>query len=277
MIAGSTAGFLEHLVMFPVDTIKTRLQVDPSRRQSRYTGLRNALLQISQKEGLLRLYRGAPLVLFTALPSHACYFGAYEGTRMTLRAGRNEYNVLKTALSGAAATFAHDLVVTPVDVIKQRLQMEGSPFRNAWDCFSKTTWHQLYRSYPTTVMLNIPFVSVHFVAYESSKLFAKKMEYSSEESMGHHLLYGGFAGGLAGFFSTPLDVIRTRIQTDCECGKRPVSCVFKSVWRREGLKGLFSGAGARTCYFVPSAAITWSVYEYAKSSLGWEVPDEYVA
>lgn len=278
MIAGSSAGFMEHLVMFPVDTIKTRFQVEPSLRGVSTTGgLGTAVLRITSNEGVLRLYRGAPMVVLVAIPSHALYFGAYESARWILGARRDEHNPIKTGLAGVAATAVHDLLVTPVDVLKQRLQMENSRFRSSGDAFRQTTWHQMYRSYPTTVALNIPFVSANFMAYESSKLMLSRL-YSTENPLPLHLFCGGVAGGVAGFCSTPLDVVKTRIQTDCACGVRPISCVLKKVFRAEGIRGLFSGATARTVYYIPSAAITWAIYESVKTFLGWEedLPDEYV-
>merc|ERR1719397_1271808 len=194
-----------------------------------------ALSQIVRTEGLARLYRGAPSV---------------------------------------AATMSHDIISTPIDVIKQRLQMKNSPLQSYWDGFLKTPINQLFRSYPTAVILNVPMVTTNFVTYETLTLLTKT-NIKDESSMWNHLVCGGTAGGLAGFLSTPLDVVKTRIQTDCKCGKRPLRCVIKEVTQKEGLLALWAGYGARTIYHIPSAAITWSIYELMKKALGWkeDIPD----
>jgi len=277
MVAGSAAGMTEHAVMFPLDTVKTRMQVTPGNAISQRTTSFAALNQIARTEGVSRLYRGAPLVALSAIPAHALYFGAYEGTRKFLGATRSRHQPLKTALAGITATMGHDIISTPIDVIKQRLQMRNSPLRTYWDGLLNTSFNQLFRSYPTTVMLNIPMVVVNFVVYESLTLLTKSRTNVSDSVLAH-LTCGGIAGGFAGFLSTPLDVVRTRIQTDCECGKRPIRCVIKNLWQKEGMSGLWAGYGARTIYYIPSAALTWTVYESMKTMLGWQedIPEDYI-
>jgi len=276
MVAGSVAGITEHAVMFPIDTVKTRMQVVPGNAIPQNINSLTALAEISRKEGISRLYRGAPLVALCAIPAHALYFGAYETTRKLLGATRTRHQPLQTALAGVTATMGHDIISTPIDVIKQRLQMTNSPIKTYWDGFLSTSFNQMFRSYPTTVLLNIPMVVVNFMVYESLTLLMKSRTDTSD-SIPAHLVCGGIAGGLSGFLSTPLDVVRTRIQTDCECGKRPIRCVIKSVLQHEGWRGLWAGYGARTIYYIPSAALTWTVYETVKKTLGWQedIPEVY--
>jgi len=276
MLAGSAAGMTEHLVMFPLDTVKTRMQVTPGNAIPSHITSYSALLKIVRTEGVLRLYRGASLVVIGAVPAHALYFGAYEATRKFLGATRSRHQPLKTALAGVTATMGHDIISTPIDVIKQRLQMKNSPLRTYREGLFNTSLNQLFRSYPTTVMLNIPMVVVNFVVYESLILITKSKT-KVADSIPVHLICGGIAGGLAGFLSTPLDVVRTRIQTDCENGKRSIRLLIKNVLSKEGMSGLWAGYGARTIYYIPSAALTWTVYETMKKLLGWQedIPEEY--
>lgn len=58
---------------------------------------------------------------------------------------------------GATATIVNDACMTPWDVIKQRMQISHSPFKNILDC-ATTTWRAeglraFYRSYWTTVRM----------------------------------------------------------------------------------------------------------------------------
>jgi len=277
MAAGSAAGMTEHVFMFPIDTVKTRMQLEPRVAIPMQTNSFTALSQIVRTEGLARLYRGAPLVAAGAIPSHALYFGMYETTRKLLGATRTRHQPVQTAIAAVAATMSHDIISTPIDVIKQRLQMKNSPIQNYWDGFLKTPLNQLFRSYPTAVILNVPMVATNFVTYETLTLLTKT-DVKDESSMWNTLVCGGAAGGLAGLLSTPLDVVKTRIQTDCKCGKRPIRCVIREVTRKEGFLSLWAGYGARTIYHIPSAAITWSTYELMKKALGWkeDIPEHYM-
>jgi Mitochondrial carrier protein len=60
--------------------------------------------------------------------------------------------------------------------------------------------------------MNIPFTAVHFSAYETAKRLIDKD--GDEETLVTQLLAGGAAGGLSAACTNPLDVVKTRLQTD---------------------------------------------------------------
>jgi len=57
-----------------------------------------------------------------------------------------------------------------VTVVKQRLQMYNSPYRNVLNCiqhvYQKEGIFAFYRSYTTQLAMNVPFQSIHFISYE---------------------------------------------------------------------------------------------------------------
>ena len=78
MLAGAFAGIAEHSVMYPVDLLKTRMQIINPAAGGLYTGLSNAVSTIYRIEGLRTLWRGVTSVIVGAGPAHAAYFGTYE-------------------------------------------------------------------------------------------------------------------------------------------------------------------------------------------------------
>lgn len=75
-----------------------------------------------------------------------------------------------TGLAGGLATVLHDSVMNPAEVVKQRMQMYASPYKNCVQCFLHV-WRvegtqAFYRSFTTQLTMNIPFQCVHFVTYE---------------------------------------------------------------------------------------------------------------
>lgn len=173
MLAGSFAGMVEHMAMYPVDLVKTRMQMLQSAGGSSHRTVYKAFFQIMQKEGLPGLYRGIGAMGLGAGPAHAVYFAAYESLKEFLGGNRPGYHPFEHALAGAGATIASDAVFTPMDVVKQRLQLRHSPYRGVLDCIHKTMKNEgigaFYKSYRTTVVMNIPFTAVHFAAYEAGK------------------------------------------------------------------------------------------------------------
>ncbi|KAJ2311302.1 Fe(2+) transporter, partial [Coemansia sp. RSA 2702] len=85
LVAGAAAGIMEHSVMYPVDIVKTRMQVVGS--TTMYSGVAQALRSISTTEGMRSLYRGVMSVVLGAGPAHAVYFATYEQTKKVLAGG----------------------------------------------------------------------------------------------------------------------------------------------------------------------------------------------
>ena len=282
MFAGAFAGTMEHTVMFPVDTVKTRMQLVAAASSSSSSSLTsssssmnmikstipNAIRSILKTDGVKGLYRGVVAGGLGAGPAHAVYFATYEYGKKMFRlnprasSSSSAYGeFVADASAGALATIVGDAVQTPLDTVKQRMQMQlggncpsevkamsgegiggGSSssrismnsisssssnttgpaatrkFKSAFDALRTIVRnegaHVLYRSYPTTLIMNVPFTAIHVGLYESAKRALKIEE--EDEGFRTQFLAGGFAGGIAGFLTTPMDVVKTRMQTHCE-------------------------------------------------------------
>jgi solute carrier family 25 iron transporter 28/37 len=86
MLAGALAGTVEHLAMFPLDTVKTRMQAVPHGGASiahslNYGTMRAAVDTVLRREGVRGLYRGVDAMALGAGPAHAFYFAIYEVRR----------------------------------------------------------------------------------------------------------------------------------------------------------------------------------------------------
>lgn len=59
--------------------------------------------------------------------------------------------------------------------------------------------------------MNVPFTAIHFATYESCK---KLLAMEEDESLAVQLAAGGTAGGISAALTTPLDVVKTRLQLE---------------------------------------------------------------
>lgn len=163
--------------------------------------------------------------------------------------------------------------MNPAEVIKQRMQIYNSPYTSSLYCmvdvFRNDGVRAFYRSYFTSLLMNVPFQSLHFITYEiMQNLLNKNREYNPKV----HVISGAVAGGFAAALTTPFDVCKTLINTQekqiLQASKqRLVSGLFNAistVYRCCGIKGYFQGIQARVLYSMPSTAISWSVYEFLK-------------
>ncbi|KZT27834.1 mitochondrial carrier [Neolentinus lepideus HHB14362 ss-1] len=264
MLAGALAGISEHAVMFPVDMIKTRMQVFATSPSAVYTGIGNAFTRISSTEGARALWRGVSSVILGAGPAHAVHFGTYEAMKELTGGNRAGNQWVSTSLAGASATIASDALMNPFDVIKQRMQVHKSEFRSVFTCASTVYRTEglsaFYVSYPTTLMMSVPFTAVQFTVYEQLK---RLMNPAGEYSPLTHVVSGGLAGGVAAGVTTPLDVAKTLLQTkgsstDPEIRRcRGIVDACRIILRRDGVKGFSRGLSPRVLTHMPSNALCW--------------------
>lgn len=66
MLAGGFAGVAEHSVMYPVDMLKTRLQVLKPAEGGLYTGMHQAFWKIRRIEGFRSMWKGVSSVIVGA-------------------------------------------------------------------------------------------------------------------------------------------------------------------------------------------------------------------
>ncbi|KAH1464177.1 hypothetical protein KXX13_004361 [Aspergillus fumigatus] len=273
MLAGAFAGIMEHAVMYPVDLLKTRMQVLHPTTGGLYTGLTNAVSTIYRIEGWRTLWKGVSSVIVGAGPAHAVYFGTYEVVKEMAGGNVDEgHHPLAAAASGAAATIASDALMNPFDVIKQRMQVHGSVHKSLLQCatsvYRAEGLHAFYVSYPTTLCMTVPFTATQFVAYES---ISKVMNPSHEYDPFTHCIAGGLAGAFAAGLTTPLDVVKTLLQTRGLAQNEEIRSargLFNAaaiIKRQFGWRGFLRGARPRIISTMPSTAICWTSYEMAKA------------
>lgn len=117
-----------------------------------------------------------------------------------------------------------------------------------------------YVSYPTTLCMTVPFTALQFTAYES---ISKVMNPTKSYDPFTHCVAGGLAGAFAAGLTTPLDVIKTLLQTrgtanDAEIRSAKGLVVAASIIKRQfGWAGFFRGLWPRIITTMPSTAICW--------------------
>ncbi|KAG5280584.1 hypothetical protein AALO_G00061780 [Alosa alosa] len=269
MTAGAVAGILEHTVMYPIDSVKTRMQSLQPDPKAQYRGVYEALQRIVRTEGIMRPLRGLNITVLGAGPAHALYFACYERVKRTLsdviQNGGNSH--IANGVAGSLATVLHDAVMNPAEVIKQRMQMFNSPYRGLWDCVVTVTQREgvaaFYRSYSTQLTMNIPFQAVHFITYE---LTQERLNPQRRYRPTSHIVSGAAAGAVSAAVTTPLDVCKTLLNTQENGAVRlsGMANAIRTVHRLGGPAAFFKGVQARVIYQMPSTAIAWSVYEFFK-------------
>lgn len=258
--------------------------------------IRDVVRTLLRESGPLGLVRGWNVIASGCIPAHIALFTVYEG--MKKRLSSHEDGILAShhaAMCGIVATAAHDCILTPIDVIKQRLQL--GCYSGAMDCTRSVMKAEgvraLFRSYPTTLLINAPYGAVLVAVNEKLKSWI--IPEVSEEDRVHSFLpryfaSAGIAAACASSLTHPLDVVKTRLQTqDCFCRQEPpvLSCprrgglaaavqapkytdfstCVRLIYAEEGMRGFYRGLIPRAALSIPGAAMCWGTYESVKAFL----------
>lgn len=132
---------------------------------------------------------------------------------------------LQTA--GLIADLAAAPVYVPSEVLKTRLQLQGrhnNPFFTSGYNYRSTLhaartiakvegYGALFYGYKATLWRDLPFSALQFAFYEEERDLAKRYMGSNNIGLPLEILTAASAGGMAGVITCPLDVVKTRIQT----------------------------------------------------------------
>lgn len=266
MTAGALAGVAEHCVMFPIDTIKTNMQAV---RESRSPVL--VARTIARRYGLTGFFRGIGPLAAGAAPAHALHFSVYEFCKRKLGDDFGVPQPLNTGMAGGCATVVSDAIMAPSEAVKQRMQLRVNNYRSALHCATSVAKREgaraLWASYTTTLLMNVPYQGIYFASYEGLRSYLKRTS-ENEFDAKAHCLAGGGSGVVAAALTTPMDVAKTRLQTQGEVLEkakyRGMTATMRLIHAEEGWRGLSRGIAPRMLQHSTSAAAMWVTYEFVK-------------
>ncbi|CAL0324066.1 unnamed protein product [Lupinus luteus] len=289
--------------LYPAVVLKTRQQV----AQCHVSCIKTAF-SVIKGEGFRALYRGFGTSLMGTIPARALYMATLEitksnvGTTATVRLGLAEPTAatIANAAAGLSAAMAAQLVWTPVDVVSQRLMVQGgadSPrqYTNGVDAFRKILRNDgprgLYRGFGISILTYAPSNAVWWASYSVTQrlvwggigyyLCKKDVDDRSETtSAGNEMrpdwktvmavqgVSAAMAGGMSALITMPLDTIKTRLQVldGDENGRRgpTVMQTVRNLVKEGGWMACYRGLGPRWASMSMSATTMITTYEFLK-------------
>jgi solute carrier family 25 (mitochondrial S-adenosylmethionine transporter), member 26 len=283
LLAGGLAGTTVDLSLFPLDTLKTRLQ---------------SAAGFFPSGGFSGIYRGVGSAVVGSAPGAAFFFCTYEGVKSALASRRQRQgdDLLLSSTDGlhlkqdggrwvepvehmVAASLgevAACAIRVPTEVVKQRAQagLHGGSSSAALRAILgqyKTVgfagvWRELYRGWGITVMREVPFTVIQFPLWEALKAWGRRRKGDGlEVSAAESALYGSISGAVAAGTTTPLDVLKTRIMLSKE--RVGVIPLLKSILKTHGIRPFFAGIGPRVGWISAGGAIFLGSYQWALNAL----------
>ena len=132
-LAGTGGGFVGKLFDYPFDTVKVLLQTQDvvGYKGPKYTGAFHCLKHTVETGGVKSLYKGISSPLLGSMAENAVLFLSYGVFKGWLggqeAAARGEdLSLFRLSLAGAGAGAIVPCVLTPVELVKCRLQVQNS-------------------------------------------------------------------------------------------------------------------------------------------------------
>lgn len=277
ILAAAASGIAARFVTHPLDTCKT---VAMSHQGSDARSLLSAAARVWRGEGIRGFYRGGGIAVLGSGPGVAAYLNTYNLANSHL-SQLCDLKPLNHLAAGVIAETASCVVWVPIDVIKERMQVQhpgiDGRYRSSLDgiitCVRNESLRGLYKGYGSTIMSFGPFSAVYFATYEEAHA-------RLSSAFPHNPSIAAFGGGAIGnmvatITTNPLEVVKTRLQiqrTKLTVAGAVVQCEqfsykydgvvdgLKTMARTEGIRGLWRGTGSRIAATAPNAALTMTMF-----------------
>ncbi|KAK7018834.1 mitochondrial carrier [Favolaschia claudopus] len=262
LTAGTAGGIAQVLVGQPFDIVKVRMQTAP---KGTYSGMMHCATGILKNEGPLAFYKGTLTPLLGIGVCVSIQFGVLEYTKRYFAAqnvrgglggeGGATLSGGQLFSAGVLAGIGNGVVSGPVEHIRIRLQTQSSvkpDYRGPLDAIKKIySAHGVagvYKGQAVTLLREAAGYGVYFLTYE--KLVQREMAQKSirrdQISPVNAVLYGAAAGYTLWGIIYPIDMIKSRMQTDgftTATGRKYKSAIdcARIVWRTEGIAAFTRG------------------------------------
>lgn len=307
------AAFTIDLLVYPLDTLKTRYQSQDYVKVDASSPLKKPL-------ALRGLYQGVGSVILATVPAAGIFFSTYENTKVFFGRTLSAPDPVIHSSASAVAEMASCLVLAPAEVVKSNAQMLASKTQTtsssstgrhstSIEAFrmlarspnagngagaTKMVVRRLFTGYTALVARNLPFTVLQFPAFEylRSKLWERRhgdMTNTDRASRGlleTGLVSGvsaGTAGALAAYITTPSDVVKVRMmlfasgqEEKIKRSGRGAWATTRRVYAERGVRGFFRGGVFRAAWTALGSGLYLGTYETAKLWLtrGKEKPED---
>ncbi|SCV73037.1 BQ2448_6962 [Microbotryum intermedium] len=273
--AGAIAGVTELLCLYPLDVVKTRMQLQvgkPVAGAEHYNGMVDCFKKIIAREGAGRLYRGLVPPLMLEAPKRAVKFAANDfwGNTYKSALGTDKMTQGLSILTGCSAGATESVVVVPFELVKIRLQDKNSTYKGPMEVVGQIVRKDgllgLYAGLEPTFWRHVTWNGGYFGCIFQVRALMPKAETRSGE------LFNNFvSGAIGGFFgtalNTPFDVVKSRVQNSIKvAGTTPkYNWSFPSlllIAREEGIGALYSGFLPKVLRLAPGGGVLLLVVEF---------------
>lgn len=277
VVAGGVAGLCEVLVMYPLDVVKTRFQLQRAGADGKvmYNSVTDAFSKIMKQEGYFSLYRGIISPILAEAPKRAVKFSVNEEYKKFFSNSKGELKIQGAIAAGVSAGLTEAFVNCPFEVVKVRMQARENlgVYKNTMDALMKMLRGEgalsLYRGLEPQLWRNGVWNGAYFGTINELKAALPKPKDKVSETW-RNFFAGLMAGGLATTLNTPFDVVKSRMQNQVATEVPKYSWTLPAlgvIYKEEGFKALFKGYVPRMIRLGPGGGIMLVAFDFVSDLL----------
>lgn len=247
-MAGATGSIVGMTVFYPLDTLRSRLQVEDTNKLKGSS--LEILLKLAKDEGFESWYKGLSPVLQSLSISNFVYFYTFHGLRRTT----SKTTALQDLMFGIIAGSINVILTSPLWVVNTRMKLETTSYNNLFEGLIYMAKKEGLRglwsgTLPSLLLVSNP--AIQFMVYESLKRnLVSKNSFDTYTAF----LIGALAKAVATTLTYPLQLIQMRLRAGTS-----LKPLFKDIKSKP--MTLFRGLEAKLMQTVMTTALMFLIYE----------------
>jgi hypothetical protein len=272
--AGSLSGLLADVFAYVPNRFKTLLMAQGAKGEQATT--RELAQRVIKNQGVRGLVTGISPLMVLAVPSNAVFFSSVEfATKLINDPAVQQSSIPSSALQLLPGLMAQALAGltgwTTTEVVKEAMQRETdrrpSLTRTVVDIYKTNGIPGFFRGYVAQFITYAPY---NMLGLPLSNWILKTL-FDGSDSDPAFLASFAFGYGLAGVITTPIDVVKTRVQLNAADSKlypdKSITACTRRVYAESGVRGFFAGGGARAAWLAPRMAGAFWLFGKTKKHL----------
>lgn len=285
LCAGAMAAMVSRTCLAPLERLKLEYIVRGEKGD-----LYNLINRIATTQGLRGFWKGNFVNILRTAPFKAINFCAYDTYRKQLLrlSGNEETTNSERFIAGAAAGMTATVLCLPLDTIRTRLVAPGGEaLGGVIGAFRHVVQNEgvlsLYKGLLPSILSMAPSGAVFYGVYDILKsaylhspdgrkriqnMKQQHQELNAFEQLElgpvRTLLHGAIAGACAEAATYPFEVVRRQLQLQGRATKLGAFATCVRIVEQGGIPALYAGLIPSLLQVLPSASISFFVYEFMK-------------
>lgn len=271
LVKGFITGFIEAVICYPTEFVKTQLQLQ-SKANPQFTGIMDCGMKTVKANGPLGLYRGAaPLVLGSSFKQAARWTG-YQTVADQLKDENGEISIPARMFAGFCGGASEAiLAVTPVETLKTRvtddMRRGTKNYTGSFDALFKIIKSEgpsgIYRGVVPTIAKQGTNQMVRFPVQHFFMGLLAGDDKEARKNLVYHGIAGAGAGAVSVLVTMPQDTIKTRMQGEeaKKLYKGTLDCAMQ-IMKKDGPGFFYAGTWPRMIRVSLDVGITFVIFPW---------------